>query len=427
MTTKAPVLRLTNCSHLLTGDGPLRGPLTSWQQLGLRRDWELVVGPTTDNWTIQWMGPAGSADMPSCDATVDLGGGLLLPGLIDCHTHAVFAGDRSGEFSRRMAGASYADIAAEGGGILTTMRQSRAATIEQLLEGSAARVEQMLAHGVRVLEIKTGYGLSAASEVKLLKVIAALGERYRGQLLVVPTAMPAHAVPPEHAGDPDRYLDLICDEILPQMAASTAPCTFVDVFIEQGYFDVCAAQRIAQVANRFGWRIKAHVDEFADIGGLQWAVQAQAVSVEHLLTTSADSITALAASDTVAVCLPLTSLFLREGYAPMRALVDGGAMVAVATDCNPGSAMTTNLPLAMQVAMLNGRLSPMECLRGVTSVAARAVGCPTGYDGVLRVGGPLIASLFQACHPDELFYELGAPPRAVPLDLAAAAAAVTHA
>lgn len=410
-------VRLTGAAHVLTGDGPLRGPLRSWDSSGLRRDLDLVVERLADRWQICWLGPRSDPRIPAYDRSVDLHGALLLPGLVDAHTHAVFAGDRSGEFSRRMAGASYAEIAAEGGGILTTMRQTRAASRASLVESAAGRLQQMLDNGCRVVEIKTGYGLDEATEVRMLEAIDDLAARFAGQLHIVPTAMPAHAVPPEHRDDPAAYVEFVCERALPAMARSTAPCAFVDVFIERGYFDVSAARKIWAVARRHGWGLKAHVDEFADIGGAQWAVSAGATSVEHLLATTDASIAALADSDTVAVCLPLTSLFLREGYAPMRKLMDAGALVALATDCNPGSAMTTNLPLAMQVAMLNGRLSPMECLRAVTRGAARAVGRPSGYDGTLRVGMPLVAAVMQAEHPDELFYQLGAPPRAVPLPL----------
>ena len=273
----------------------------------------------------------------------------------------------------------------------------------------------MADHGVRVVEIKTGYGLSTASEVAMLGAIEVLATRLAGDLKLVPTAMPAHAVPPEYKGRTDAYVTEVCERILPAMAASGHPCAFADIFVETGYFEVAHGRRIATAAAALNLPLKVHVDEFEDIGGVAFAVAAGAVSVEHLLATNDASVAILAASATVAVCLPLTSLFLREGYAPMRKLVDAGALVAVATDCNPGSAMSTNLPLAMQVAMLNGRLSPQECVRAVTTTAARAVGCPDGYDGTLRVGGPFVATLMDATHPDALFYELAAPPRGRPI------------
>lgn len=417
MTQPSPTVRITGAASVVTGVGPTRGPLTTWADVGLQRDCDLVVARKSGVWQIQWLGKRADSRVPAHDHTIDLAGTTLLPGLIDAHTHAVFAGDRSGDFSRRMAGATYAEIAAEGGGILTTVRQTRAATVDALCQSAAGRLEQMWANGVRVVEIKTGYGLNVAAELKLLAAIDQLAARFAGRLAIVATAMPAHAIPPEWRADPAGYVREVVDQILPALAASPHPCRFVDVFVEQGYFDLDAANAIAAAARQLGWGLKAHVDEFVDLGGVAWAVGAGATSVEHLLTTSDAGIEALAKSDTVAVCLPLTSLYLREGYAPMRKLVEAGALVAVATDCNPGSAMTTNLPLAMQIAMLNGALSPMECVRGVTSVAAKAVGCPGGYDGTLRVGGPFVASRLAVSHPDELFYQLGAPPLGLPIAL----------
>lgn len=404
-------LRLTNAGAIVTATGPDCGPLAAWESLGILHANDLVLERGPGGWTPTWIGPTDARDRPAADSVVDLGGRLLVPGLCDSHTHAVFAGDRSGEFVQRMAGRSYADLAAAGGGIAHTVRQTRLATLESLVETCAIRLGEMLAWGVRVVEVKTGYGLDLATEVRLAQAIDVLRQRFAGQLLLVGTAMPAHAIPAEWRDNSNGYVDHACNAILPAMV-SASDLAFVDVFVERGYFDLAQASRIADTARCLGLRLKAHVDEFADIGGLAWAVDQGATSVEHLLVTSAAGIARLAASDTVAVCLPLTSLFLREPYAPMRALVDAGARVAIATDCNPGSAMTTNLPLALQVSVLAGRLTPQEALRGATRCAALALAEPNGWRGRIALHEPFLATAFDLPGPDALFYELGAPPRA---------------
>ena len=406
-------LHLHGAGHVLLGGARDRGPVRHWADLDLRRATDLVIHRQADGgWTVAWVGAAAAPDRPAADASVDLGGSLLLPGLVDAHTHAVFAGDRSAEFTRRMAGSTYVEIAAEGGGIINTMRHTRAATAEQLADAATSRLVEMRAWGVRVVEIKTGYGLDEGGEVRMLRAIGLLQRRFSGRLQIVATAMPAHAVPPEFRGDTDGYVRAVREQILPALAAEATACPFVDIFIEKGYFDVAQAAAVWQTARQHGFRLKAHVDEFADIGGIHWAIVAGAISVEHLLTASTESIRHLAICDTVAVCLPATSLYLRAPYAPMRALVDAGALVAVATDCNPGSAMTTNLPLAMQLAVLGGKLTAQESLRAVTRGGALALDCPGGYGGRLQISEPFVATLLDVDHPDALFYELGAPPRA---------------
>ncbi len=406
-------VRLTNAGHFLTCAGPERGPLASWEQLGCHTHTDLVIRhELRGGWQVEWIGPAGSAQRPDTDATIDLGGRLLLPGLVDCHTHAVFAGDRSGEFVQRLNGLTYAEIAAAGGGILHTVTKTRAASVPELVEASAPRLQQMAKWGVRIVECKTGYGLDLASEVKILQAIAALRERFAGSMRLVSTAMPAHAIPPEFKGNPDGYVAVVCEQILPALRAADPELAFVDVFVEKGYFNVQQAERIAETAASLGLPVKAHVDEFADLGGVPWAVEQGAASVEHLLQTGEKSVRALAKSGTVAVGLPLTSVFLREPYAPLRQLVDAGALVAVATDCNPGSAMTTNLVLAMQMAVLGAKLSPQEALRGATRCAALALREPGGYRGRLAVGEPFVATLLDLDGVERLFYELGQPPRA---------------
>lgn len=414
MTGQLPRRRvlLTNIGQLLTGDGPERGPLRSWQAYGARgTPSEIVILQQLDGpWQVEWIGEVGAKGRPAADSTVDLSGRTLLPGLADCHTHAVFAGNRDQEFAERLAGRSYQELAAAGGGILHTVRATRAATVPQLVDTALVRLREMAAHGVRIVEIKSGYGLDLPSETRILEAIAVLQTRLAGRMTLVATAMPAHAVPPEHRPDPGVYVDEVCNQILPALRLQGA--VFVDIFVEKGYFEVAQAQRIWQAAQALGLKLKAHVDEFADIGGLPWALAAGATSVEHLLATSAEGIARLAQSQTVAVGLPLTSVFLREPFAPLRALVDAGALVAVATDCNPGSAMTTNLPLALQMAVLGARLTPMEALRGATRCAALALGQPNGWRGRLVPGEPFVATVLEMPRIDAFFYELGAPARA---------------
>lgn len=416
LSTTGPLPRrrvlLHGAGQIVTCAGPDRGPLRTWEELGLVAGDALVVRHELGGgWQIEWLGRQGAADQPATDASVDLGGRLLLPGLVDCHTHSVFAGDRAGEFVERLGGRSYQDIAAAGGGILHTVRHTRAASLPELVDAAAARLNQMAAWGVRVVECKTGYGLDLATECKLLEAIGVLRQRFAGRLRIVATAMPAHAVPPEHQTDPNRWVEQICAQILPEMARQDPELAFVDVFVERGYFGVAQAERIAAAARALGLGLKAHVDEFEALGGVGWAIAQGAISVEHLLQTGPSAIAELALSETVAVGLPLTSVFLREPFAPLRALVDAGAKVAVATDCNPGSAMTTNLVLAMQMAVLGARLTPPEALRGATRNAAQALGEPGGYQGRLAVGEPFVATLLDLQSADQLFYELGQPPR----------------
>lgn len=405
-------LLVHGAGYVVTATGAARGPLRSWADLGGGK-LDVAVESSESGWICTWVGAPDAADRPACDETVDLGGRLLTPGFIDCHTHAVFAGDRSEEFAERLNGRTYAEIAAAGGGILHTVAQTRAAPLHALVAATLPRLEQMAAWGVRVLEIKTGYGLDLASELKSLDAIADLQRHFGPQLHLLATAMPAHAIAPELRDQPERYVRDMCEKILPAMAGHPQKPRFCDVFIDRGFFDVPQAERIWKHAKMLGMRLKAHVDELADIGGLPWAIQNGAVSVEHLLHTDAAGIALLAASGTVAVALPLTSVFLQEPLAPLRALVDAGALVAVGTDCNPGSAMTTNLPLAMQMAVLLGKLTPQEALRAVTRNAALALAEPRGLTGRIAPGEPFLPSLFDWTHPAQLFYEFGAPPRAL--------------
>lgn len=408
-------VKIANIGQLLTCAGSDRGPLPHWRDLGCIEGAEMVVRHGLEGgWQVAWMGRKGDGDAPPADSTVDLGGRTLLPGLVDCHTHLVFAGDRAEEFGRRLAGETYQQIAAAGGGIQRTVQATRAASVPQLVDAAAARLQRMADQGARVVEIKSGYGLDLATELKILATVAHLQQRFAGQLEIVATAMPAHAVAPEFKGDPAGYVDLVCREILPALAAHPCHPQFADVFVEDGYFSVAQADKVWRAAQKLGLQLKAHVDEFAAIGGLPWALQAGATSVEHLLQTDAAGIAALAKSQTVAVGLPLTSVFLREPLAPLRALIDGGALLALGTDCNPGSAHTTSLTLLLQLAVLLGRLTPAEAIRAVTRGGALALGCPNGYTGRFAVDEPFVATVLEMPRIDDLFYHFGEPAQAWP-------------
>ncbi|MEJ2535435.1 MAG: imidazolonepropionase, partial [Gammaproteobacteria bacterium] len=320
---------------------------------------------------VRWSGPERELPPSIGGETLDCGGRLVIPGLVDCHTHLCFGGWRAEEFEQRLAGASYQDIAAGGGGILRTVAQTRAADPEDLLANAAVAVDAMLDLGVTTVECKSGYGLELETELRQLEVYRRLRQSRGAQL--VSTFLGAHAVPPEFRKRPDAYVDLLCDELLPAVAAG-ALAEFCDVFVERGAFTVAQARRILGRARELGLGLKVHADQLSDGGGARLAAELGAVSAEHLEYANDDGIRALADAGTVAVSLPIASLYLRERYLPARRFLDAGVAVAVATDFNPGSAPSHHLPLALTLACLNQGMTPQEALVGATRVAARAIG-----------------------------------------------------
>ena len=314
-------------------------------------------------------------------AEIDATGQVVCPGFVDCHTHVVYAGDRVGEFEARIAGATYLEILAAGGGILSTMQAVRAATVEQLVAESAARLDALLALGATTVEAKTGYGLDLAAELKTLAATAELDRRHAIDL--VPTFLGAHAVPPEYKGDPDGYTALVAEVMTPAAAAWYAdshfarqgvPC-FVDVFCERNAFDVAQARQVLAAGKAHGLAVKAHVDEFTALGGLELALELDAVSVDHLDVTTAAGMARLAAAAAVGVVMPAVNFNLGSThFADARGLVDAGAAIALATDINPGSAPCPSLPLVMALACRYQKLLPAEALNAVTINAAHALG-----------------------------------------------------
>ncbi len=357
---------------------------------------------------IAWVGRR--ADLPTgwqADEEHVCAGAWITPGLVDCHTHLVHAGNRANEFEMRLDGQSYADIARAGGGIISTVRATRAASEEDLLRQSASRLAQLMSEGVTTFEIKSGYGLDTPTELKMLRVARRLGEAHG--VTVRTTFLGAHALPPEYAGRADEYIELVCKEMLPQAAAADL-ADAVDVFCEGIAFSPGQTARVFAAAQRLGLPIKLHADQLSDLGGGVLAAKFQALSADHLEYTSQASVRAMAAAGTVAVLLPGAYYFLRDSRPPPIAWFrQYGVPMAVATDCNPGSSPCTSLLLMLNMACTLFGLTPAEALAGVTRNAAKALGV-ANEAGVLRPGMRADFVLWRIAQPGELAYVFGANP-----------------
>lgn len=354
---------------------------------------------------IAWIG--ARADAPVATTVHDGGGSWLTPGLIDCHTHIVHAGNRSDEFEARLNGATYEDIARAGGGIMSTVRATRAASDEELLRQSWPRVASLLAEGVTTLEVKSGYGLDFASEAKMLRVARRLGDLL--PVRVATTFLGAHALPPEYAGRADDYIEHLCDSMLPQVAA-LGLADAVDAFCERIGFSNQQTERMFEAARRHGLPVKLHAEQLSDQGGAELVARFQGLSADHLEHLTEAGIAAMAASGTVAVMLPGAYYFLRDTTPPpVAALRAAGVPMAVATDCNPGTSPMTSLLLALNMACTLWRLTPQEALAGATVHAARALGLQ-GEIGSLEVGKRADFALWDIARPADLSYAFGFNP-----------------
>jgi imidazolonepropionase len=358
---------------------------------------------------IGWVG--ARKDLPGAlraREELDGRGGWLTPGLIDCHTHLVYAGNRACEFERRLAGASYEDIAREGGGIQATVRATRAASEEQLLRESEPRLRRLLDEGVTTLEIKSGYGLDSANELKLLRVAHRLGVAHG--IDVQTTLLAAHVVPPEYAGCAGDYLALVCEEIIPA-AAREKLADAVDAFCDRIAFSPGETRRVFAAARAAGLRVKLHADQLSDCGGAALAAEFGALSADHLEYANDAGIAAMASAHTVAVLLPGAFYCLRETrLPPVAALRAHGVAMAIATDCNPGTSPVTSLLLMLNMACTLFRLTPEEALAGVTRNAAQALGLSDR--GRLEAGLRADLVLWDIGEPVELAYAVGANPLA---------------
>jgi len=359
---------------------------------------------------IAWIGQRSALTEPlgSLAATIRRGGGgWLTPGLIDCHTHIVFGGERWREFELRLEGASYEEISRAGGGIVATVAATRAASEQSLTDSARRRLARLVAEGVTTVEIKSGYGLELEAELKMLRVARRLETLL--PVSVRTSFLGAHALPAEFAGRQGDYVTLLCDEMLPAIAASGL-ADAVDAFCEGIAFTAGETERIFARATELHLPVKLHADQLSDTGGSGLAARFGALSADHLEHASAESVAAMAASGTVAVLLPGASYFLREKQMPpVAALREAGVAMAIASNCNPGSSPATSLLLMLSMACTLFRLTPEEALAGITRNAARALGLDDR--GRLAIGLRADLVLWDVSHPAELAYWIGHNPR----------------
>jgi imidazolonepropionase len=354
---------------------------------------------------IAWLGPRREA--PRAAVIHDCDGAWLTPGLVDCHTHVVHAGNRSNEWEARLEGASYEDIARNGGGIMATVRATRAASVEQLLRESAPRVSQLLAEGVTTLEIKSGYGLNLQGEANLLRAARRIGELL--PVKVRTTFLGAHALPPEFTDRPDDYIAEVTERMLPLLVKEHL-VDAVDAFCEHIGFTYDQTERVFAAARKLGLPVKLHAEQLSDQRGAELVARYKGLSADHLEHLTAAGIQAMAGAGTVAVLLPGAWYFLRETQAPpIAALRAAGVPLAVATDCNPGTSPLSSLLLAMNMACTLWRLTPREALLGATVNAARALGLQDQI-GTLEVGKRADFALWDIARPAELAYAIGFNP-----------------
>ncbi len=359
---------------------------------------------------IAWVG--AMRDLPgSFDAAerIDCAGRWITPGLIDCHTHLVYGGDRAKEFEQRLAGATYEEIARAGGGIISTVTSTRAASVDDLVAQSRPRLDALIAEGVTTVEIKSGYGLDLETERRQLQAARHLQQETPHRVHIVPTLLAAHALPPEANGDKDAYIDRVCREIIPAIQREHLAAA-VDAFCEGIAFSVAQTTCVFDAARAAGLRVKLHADQLSNLGGAALAARYNALSADHLEYTDAEGAAALAKAGTVAVLLPGAYYFIRETQVPPVALFrKAGTQMAIATDCNPGSSPLTSLLLTMNMAATLFRMTVDECLIGVTRNAAGALGRLDDI-GTLEIGKACDLAIWDIDQPAELVYRIGFNP-----------------
>jgi imidazolonepropionase len=376
--------------------------MTEGRPYGLIEDGAVIV----EDGRIAWAGARQEAPKDTGRKTVDCGGRLLTPGLIDCHTHLVYGGNRANEFEMRLNGASYADIAKAGGGILSTVRATRKASEDDLARSASVRLASLLSEGVTTVEIKSGYGLDVDTELKMLKVARKLGETHFVD--VVTSYLGAHTFPAEYRDDHPAYVDIVCSKALPSIARARL-ADAVDAFCEGIAFSVAETEKVFATAKKLGLPVKLHAEQLSNLGGARLAARYDALSVDHIEYLDDDGVAAIAGSNTVAVLLPGAFYYLKEKqHPPVAALRRHKVPIAVATDLNPGSSPVHSLLATMNMACVLFGLTPEEALRGVTANAARALGFTDR--GVIARGLKADLVLWNAERPGDLAYPLGFNP-----------------
>ena len=399
-------LIVKNAAQVVTSEGASLAPLTGEKQGQIRviengavavNGQEIVAVGTTEE--LEQKIETDPATM-----VVDASGQVVLPGLVDPHTHVVFGGSREHEFSLKLEGVPYLEILARGGGILSSVEMTRSATEDELVAAGIKYCRQMLAQGTTTAEAKSGYGLSTEAELKTLRAIHQVDRAQPVDL--VPTFLGAHAVPKEYKDEPDRYLDLVVNEMLPRVVEDKL-ARYCDVFCEKGVFSVEQSRRVLKAAREMGLELKMHADEIVPLGGAELAAELGAVSADHLLVISDEGIRRMAEEGVIAVILPGTTFYLREDhYAPGRKMIEAGVPVALATDFNPGSSPNNNLQLIINIASLYLRMTPAEVINAITINSAHAVGRAAEV-GSLEAGKKADLVLFDAPNYDYLAYRYG--------------------
>jgi len=350
---------------------------------------------------IAYIGPA--ADAPEAKETLDADGRLVTPGLVDAHTHLIFGGWRHNELDLKLKGASYLDILAAGGGILSSVRSTRAATEDELVERGIAFTKEMLTHGTTTAEAKSGYGLDTETELKQLRAIRRVSEAQPIDL--VPTFLGAHALPKDYKENRAEFIRLVCEEMLPAVKAENL-AEFCDIFCETGVFTPEETREVLDAAKAQGFKLKAHIDEIDALGGAEVAAELGATSTDHMIASNEQGIAALSKAGTVAVLLPATGFYLDKGYAPARKMIDADMAVAVASDFNPGSSPSMNLQFAMMLACQKYRLTPEEAITAATLNAAAAIDRAETI-GSLEVGKKADLVIWETDALAYLFYRFG--------------------